>query len=221
MHPHSNPSGYPQHAAGRCREETIQRSEAEKRDKYQRILRAAIAVFARRGVFRATISEIAREAGVADGTIYLYFRNKNDILVKFFEERTDGIFLRFREEIDRGSTAREKLMNLVRCHLAEFQNDMDMAMVFQQETRQVHSFVDQVNLLSNRYRDLIGEILEEGQAEGSLRKDLYIALVKRFILGAVEEVVSTWVLAGGRYDLVSMAGPLVDLIFRGIGSQET
>lgn len=200
----------------RCYQE-VAISRKDKRDKYQRILRAGIRVFAMRGVHRATISEIAREAGVADGTIYLYFRNKNDILSQFFAERTVEIFDHFREEIDQAASAREKLQSLIRCHLSEFQNDMDMAVVFQSETRQIHTMVTQVNEMGSRYRELIGEIVEDGQAEGDIRKDLYIALVKRFILGSVDEVISTWVLAGGKYDLVSMAEPLVDLILRGIG----
>ncbi|WP_144682054.1 TetR/AcrR family transcriptional regulator [Desulfobotulus alkaliphilus] len=193
-------------------------SRIDRQDKYQRILRAGITVFARRGVFRATISEIAREAGVADGTIYLYFKNKDDILARFFAGRTEEIFARFRKAIDGADTAREKLFRLVSCHMEAFQEDREMAVVFQAETRKIHAMACQVNDISARYRDLIAEIIEDGQAEGVIRKELYIALVKRFILGAVDEVVNTWVLAEGKYDLVSMAEPLVDLFMRGIGS---
>ena len=192
-------------------------SRIDRQDKYQRILRAGITVFAKRGVFRATISEIAREAGVADGTIYLYFKNKDDILFRFFEERTEDIFARFRAAIDGADSARDKLARLITCHLEAFQEDREMAVVFQAETRKIHAMADQVNEISARYRELIGEIIEEGQAQGGIRKDLYMALVKRFILGAVDEVISTWVLAEGKYDLVSMAEPLVDLFIRGIG----
>nr|WP_303649745.1 TetR/AcrR family transcriptional regulator [Desulfobotulus pelophilus] len=181
-------------------------------------MQAGITVFARRGVFRATISEIAREAGVADGTIYLYFKNKDDILARFFEARADDIFLRFRKAIDGAGTAREKFARLITCHLEAFQEDREMAVVFQAESRKIHAMAEQVNAISSRYRELIAEIIEEGQAEGLIRKDLYLALVKRFILGAVDEVVSTWVLAEGKYDLVSMADPLVDLFIRGIGA---
>lgn len=67
------------------------------------------------------------------------------------------------------------------------------------------------------YIDIIAEIVENGQAEGFIRKDLYLGLVKRFIIGAVDEVINTWLHSGGRYDLVSMADPLVDLFFNGIG----
>jgi TetR/AcrR family fatty acid metabolism transcriptional regulator len=71
--------------------------------------------------------------------------------------------------------------------------------------------------MSQMYLDIIAEIVENGQAEGIIRKDLYLGLVKRFIIGAVDEVINTWLHSGGRYDLVSMADPLVDLFFNGIG----
>jgi TetR/AcrR family fatty acid metabolism transcriptional regulator len=67
------------------------------------------------------------------------------------------------------------------------------------------------------YRDIIAEIVEQGQVEGIFRKDIYVGLVKRFVIGAVDEVINTWIHAGGKYDLASMAEPLVDLFIQGIG----
>jgi TetR/AcrR family fatty acid metabolism transcriptional regulator len=75
----------------------------------------------------------------------------------------------------------------------------------------------QIKEMSKMYLDIVAEIVELGQQEGTLRKDLYMGLVKRFIIGAVDEVINTWLHAGGRYDLSSMADPLVDLFIRGIG----
>jgi TetR/AcrR family fatty acid metabolism transcriptional regulator len=190
----------------------------EKNDKYHRILEAAIKVFARQGYHQSTISQIAREAGVADGTIYLYFKNKNDILIQFFSFKTKQVFDRFREEVDRAEGSIEKLRNLVRRHLAEFQRDRDMAIVYQAETHQISRLAeDKIREMSKMYLDIIAEILERGQQEGALRKDLYVGLVKRFILGAVDEVINTWLHSGGGYDLESMADPLVELFIRGIG----
>lgn len=176
-------------------------------------------VFAEQGFFQSTISQIAREAGVADGTIYLYFKNKDDILLQFFGYKTKQVFQSFREELDKADSARDKLRNLIRRHLEEFQNDKNMAVVYQAEARSNSRLVEkQLKEMSKMYLDITAEIIEQGQEEGQIRKDLYLSLVKRFILGAVEEVINTWVLSGGKYDLVSMADPLVDLIFRGIGS---
>jgi TetR/AcrR family fatty acid metabolism transcriptional regulator len=191
----------------------------EKNPKYDTILEAAVKVFAENGFRKSTISQIAREAGVADGTIYLYFKNKDDILVQFFEYKARQVFDRFRQEVDRADTSAEKLRNLVRVHLREFQSEPEMAVVYQVETHQSRRLVEgQIRAMAKMYQDIIAEIIEEGQREGVIRKDLYVGLVKRFILGAVEAVIGTWLYSGRSYDLVSMADPLVDLLIRGIGA---
>jgi TetR/AcrR family fatty acid metabolism transcriptional regulator len=192
----------------------------EKNNKYNQILEAAVRVFARQGFYQSTIAQIAKEAGVADGTIYLYFKNKDDILVQFFSYRTKQVFESFREEVDRAETSADKLRNLVRRHLTEFQRDRDGAVVYQVETHQSSRLAEnQIREMSQMYRDLISEIIEQGQQEGTIRKDLYVGLVKRFIIGAVDEVINTWLHSNGEYDLVSMADPLVELFMTGIGQR--
>jgi TetR/AcrR family fatty acid metabolism transcriptional regulator len=190
----------------------------DKNSKYHRILEAAVKVFARQGFRQSTVSQIAKEAGVADGTIYLYFKNKDDILVHFFSFKAKQVFDCFRKEVGRGADSAGKLRNLVRIHLAEFQRDPDMAVVYQVETHQSSRLAEkQIREMAKMYQDIIAEIVEQGQQEGSIRKDLYLGLVKRFILGAVEETIGSWLHSGCSYDLVSMADPLVDLFVRGIG----
>jgi TetR/AcrR family fatty acid metabolism transcriptional regulator len=194
---------------------------AVKNEKYGRILMAAIKVFARQGFYQSTISQVAREAGVADGTIYLYFKNKDDILVHFFSFISRKAFERFRQAVDSAESGEDKLRHLIRSHLSAFQQDMDFAIVYQVETHQSSRLADeQIKEMSKMYRDIIEEIVEQGQAEGSFRKDVYVGLVKRFVIGAVDEVINTWIHAGGTYDLVSMAEPLVDLFIQGIGHPE-
>jgi len=191
-------------------------------DKYHRILEAAVKVFAEKGFFQSTVSQIAREAGVADGTIYLYFKNKEDILVQFFSYKARQVFARFREEVGGADTAVDKLRNLVHRHLEEFQNDRNMAMVYRAETHQNSRLIEeQIKEMSKMYLDIVSEIVEQGQEEGVIRRNLYLGLVKRFILGAVDEVINTWLHAGSGYDLVTMADPLVDLFMRGIGQNDS
>ena len=178
-------------------------------------------MFARQGFYQSTVAQIAREAGVADGTIYLYFKNKDDILVQFFSYRTKQVFERFRAEVNKSDNSLDKLRNLIRRHLTEFQRDRDMAVVYQVETHQNSRLADaQIREMSQMYQDLVSDIVETGQQEGRIRKDLYVGLVKRFILGAVDEVINTWLHSDKNYDLVSMADPLVDLFVRGIGSPD-
>jgi len=176
-------------------------------------------VFAEQGFFQSTISQIAKEAGVADGTIYLYFKNKDDILNQFFTYKTRQVFGRFREEVDKADNTTDRLRNLIRRHLEEFQRDRNMAVVYQAETHQSKRLMEeQIKEMSKMYLDIISEIIELGQEEGTIRKDLYIGLVKRVILGAVDEVINTWLHSKSTYDLVSMADPLVELLLRGIGT---
>ena len=194
-------------------------NKKNKNNKYHLILEAAVKVFARQGFYQSTVAQIAREAGVADGTIYLYFKNKDDILVNFFHYKTKQVFERFQSEVDKAQSGLEKLRNLVRRHLAEFQRDRDMAILYQVGTHQIDRLAeDQIREMSKMYQDLVSEIVEAGQQEGSIRKNLYVGLVKRFILGAVDEVINTWLHAEKDYDLVSMADPLVELFISGIGT---
>ena len=190
-------------------------------DKYLQILEAAVKVFAEQGFFHSTVSQIAKVAGVADGTIYLYFKNKDDILFQFYEYKAKQVFQRFREAVDQADNAVDKLRNLVRTHLAEFQSDIDMAIVYQVETHQHRRSAQEIiKEMSKMYRDIISEVVERGQQEGRIRRNLYVGLVMRLINGAVDEVINAWIHAGGNYDLTSMADPLVDLFLNGIGISE-
>jgi TetR/AcrR family fatty acid metabolism transcriptional regulator len=190
-------------------------------EKYHRILEAAVSVFAKKGFHQSTISQIAREAGVADGTIYLYFKNKDDILVQFFTYKTKQVFAGFREAVKKADNARDKLRNLVHRHLEEFQKDRKMAIVYDALTHQNMEVVE-VNIrgMSKMYTDIVSDIIERGQEEGVMRRDLYIGLVKRFILGAVESAISNWLRSKREYDLTSMTDPLIDLFIRGIGNPD-
>ena len=196
------------------------RNNKNQNDKYHRILEAAVKVFARQGFHQCTVAQIAKEAGVADGTIYLYFKNKDDILVQFFSYRTKQVFEQFQGEVDRATGSLDKLRNLIRRHLDEFQRDRDGAIVYQVETHQYSRLAEaQIKEMSKMYLDIISDIVEQGQQEGTIRKDLYVGLVKRFIIGAVDEVINTWIHADKSYDLVSMADPLVDLFIKGMGTE--
>ncbi|QTA81381.1 Transcriptional regulator, TetR family [Desulfonema limicola] len=196
-------------------------TKAKTGEKYHRILEAAVSVFAKQGFYQTTISQIAREAGVADGTIYLYFKNKDDILVQFFTYKAKQVFAGFRKEVDKAGNAIDKLRNLVHRHLEEFQKDRNMAVVYQSLTHQHLDIVeDNIREMSKMYLDIVADIVERGQEEGAMRRDLYLGLVKRFILGSVESAINTWLYSKRKYDLVSMTDPLIDLFVRGIGNYE-
>jgi TetR/AcrR family fatty acid metabolism transcriptional regulator len=186
-------------------------------DKHQRILDAAVRVFAEKGFFQSKVSEIAHEAGVADGTVYLYFKNKDDLLISIFEVKMEDIISRFRTVIVEQGDALSRLKCLVRLHFEEFQANPELAAVFQVELRQSSRFMFEYKKSElKHYLDLIGEIVEQGQKEGIFRQDIQVGLAKRMIFGTLDELVSTWVLAGKRYRLEPLVEPIVDLFSRGI-----
>ena len=197
---------------------TIRRSSQKLNpDKRQRILDAAVKVFAQKGFFNSKVAEIARLADVADGTIYLYFKNKDDLLIRLFEDKMQWVIARFREGTLKETDARARFAKIIRMHLAEFQANPDLAAVFQVELRQSSRFMREHDKLQLKgYLDLIGEVIESGQQQGIFRQDIPLGLIKRFIFGALDEVVSTWVLAGRHYPLEPLTEPLVDLFIKGI-----
>lgn len=200
---------------------STQNHDAKKGDKYQTILEAAIRIFARRGYHNSTVSQIAKEAGVADGTIYLYFKNKDDILENFFSYKTALVFDRFKEEVSLADNALDKLEKLIHRHLYEFEQNRDMAVVYQTETRIRRRVSDaKIKEMSDMYFGLVSQIITQGQEEGVIRPNLPIPLVKQFIIGAIDEVITSWLYSSGKYTLTSMAGPLVDLFVKGIGERE-
>jgi TetR/AcrR family fatty acid metabolism transcriptional regulator len=141
--------------------------------------------------------------------------------VQIFSYKTRQVFQRFQEEVEKADSAVEKMRNLIRRHLEEFQRDRNMAIVYQTETHKIHRQTDlQIREMSKMYTDIIAEIIEYGQQEGSIRRDLYLGLVKRFIIGGIDEVINTWLHSGSQYDLVTMTDPLLELFIRGIGTQE-
>ncbi len=190
-------------------------------DKRRRILDSAVRVFAKEGFFKAKVSQIAEDAGLAPGTVYLYFKNKEDVLISIFDVRMEEIISRLRTAIGKKEDARSRLACLVRMHLRGFQDDPDMAACFQVELRQSSRFMrENVKGALTQYLDLIGEVVEHGRRDGTFRENLSVRLVTHFIFGTLDEVVSTWVMSGMKYNLVSLADPLITLFTSGIGQGE-
>ncbi len=187
-------------------------------DKRLRILDSAVRVFAREGFFKAKVSQIAEDAGLAPGTVYLYFKNKEDLLISIFEVRMEEIVSRFRVAVMEKQDARSRLECLVRMHLSDFQADPELAACFQVELRQSGRFMRRgVKSGLQQYLGLIREVVEFGRKEGVFRKEVSPGLVTHLIFGALDEVVSTWVMTGMKYNLISLTDQLVGLLINGIG----
>lgn len=168
-------------------------SGGEKRD---RILRAAVAIFSRKGFFNSKVSEIARAAEVADGTIYLYFRNKDDLLISLFEEKMGEVVADVRRRIAVGGNAIEKLRIFIENHMDLLERESGLVEVLQVELRQSTKFLkDYTPVKFFEYLEIISDILEEGKREGVLRPDLNASIARRAIFGALDELSLTYILS--------------------------
>ena len=188
-------------------------------DKRQRILNAAVKVFARKGYFAAKVSEIAHKADVADGTIYLYFKNKEDILVSLFDEVMAEHIETAKTELEAADTAPEKLRAIAVHHLSMLGGNRDLAIVFQVELRQSTKFMERFTASwLQDYFAIVQDVIEAGQKEGTLRPDLPRKLVAKAFFGVLDEMVTSWVVSNKDNDLAQLAGPVVDLLLRGAAS---
>jgi len=185
--------------------------------KYEIILRSAIKVFARSGFFNSKVADVAREAGVADGTVYLYFKNKDDILVSIFNHVMDEALTLGRERLARVADPVEKLRRIVVAHLDLIGRNRDLAVVFQIELRSSTKFMEQFSATKvTEYLDMIRMVIEEGQAMGVFRSGLSTKIMAKVLFGALDEMATNWVLSHKRYNLVSTADSVIDIFMNGI-----
>lgn len=187
----------------------------EKRD---RILRAAIKIFSRKGFFNSKVSEIARAASVADGTIYLYFKNKDDLLISLFEEKMGEVVVDVRRRIADGGNALEKLNIFIENHMDLLEREAGLVEVLQVELRQSTKFLkDYTPVKFFEYLEIISDILEEGKKEGVLRPDLNISIARRAIFGALDELSLTYILSRKpKYHPAVTAAELCRLLLEGL-----
>lgn len=180
------------------------------------ILRAAIDVFADRGFFNAQVADVARAAGVAAGTVYLYYRNKDDLLLSIFERGMTAALVEGRELVAKFSNPRERLRSLARLHLARLGRDRNLAVVFQVELRQSTKFMEHFSsTLLRDYLGLIRDAIADGQATGEFRRDVKATLAAKALFGALDEMATNWILSSRRYSLDADADAVVDLFIDG------
>jgi TetR/AcrR family fatty acid metabolism transcriptional regulator len=202
----------PSRSSGSSRSGSTARSE-----KYQRILDAAVSVIAESGYFQARVTDIAARAGVADGTIYLYFKNKEQVLMAAIDSAFAAFLKRARAELSRTQEPRERLRRLAQLHLETLGANRSLAIVFQTELRQSAKFLAQFShqhLIE--YFDLIRAEVREGQRAGVFRRELSDKIVANCFFGALDEMVTSWMLSEHDYPLAGAADAIVDVILKGM-----
>jgi TetR/AcrR family transcriptional regulator, fatty acid metabolism regulator protein len=180
------------------------------------ILRAATDVFAERGFFNAQVADVARAAGVAAGTVYLYFRSKDDLLISIFERSMRDALAEGRAMVGAETDARERLRRFARLHLGRLGRDRTLAVVFQVELRQSTKFMERFSAtLLRDYLGLIREAIADGQRAGVLRSDIKATAAAKMFFGALDEMATNWILSRRRYSLEADADTVVDLFING------
>lgn len=189
-------------------------------EKRQRILEAAVRIFGRRGYHDARIAEIAAEARVAEGTVYLYFRNKEHLFATVFDEKMDQLLARGREIAAGREPAPERLTRLVDLHLTFLASDRDLASLFQIELRRSARLLQRVirSKLVDYFR-LLGGVLKEGIGSGEFRAGLSPRLAVRVLFGTADEIVSEW-LFSGEPTLLTDARKVVRMLLSGFAGEE-
>ncbi|HID97569.1 MAG TPA: TetR/AcrR family transcriptional regulator [Thermodesulfobacteriaceae bacterium] len=187
-------------------------------DKHKKIVDAAIRVFAKNGFFNSRISEIAQEAKVADGTIYLYFNNKYDILITIFEEEMGKIIARAKQEIAAHEDPRDQLTRFAYLHLSLVEKNRDLAEVIQVELRQSSKFMKEYrNKKFAEYTNIISDIVYRGQEQGIFKKDISPGIFKRAFFGALDEMSRFWILSPKKkYSVVKAASQISNYYLNGI-----
>lgn len=184
------------------------------------ILRAATRVFARNGYFNSKVADIARAADVADGTVYLYFKSKEEILHSIFDQNMSEAIAAGRTLLEDVRDPREKLRRIALLHLQRLGADRDLAIVFQVELRGSTKFMEEFSAAGfAEYLGMLRRTLEEGQRAGVFRKDLNPKLIAKILFGALDEMATNWIISKRNYELEPMADIVMDVFLNGVTRQ--
>lgn len=188
--------------------------------KRELILRAATRVFARNGYFNSKVADIARAADVADGTVYLYFKSKEEILHSIFDQNMADAIASGRKLIEKLQEPREKLRRIAKLHLERLGADRDLAVVFQVELRGSTKFMQEFSAAGfAEYLDLIRKTFEEGQRTGAFRRNLNSKVVSKILFGALDEMATNWIISKRNYKLEAMADTVMDVFLDGVSTE--
>src|ERR1700694_2016275 len=189
-------------------------------DKRAAILRAAIRVFAHNGYFNSKVADIAREAEVADGTVYLYFKSKEEILHSIFDQNMAEAIAAGRVPLEKLRDPAERLRRIAMLHLERLGADRDLAVVFQVELRGSTKFMREFSAAGfAEYLDLLRKTFEEGQRSGVFRKDLNAKIVSKILFGALDEMATNWIISKRNYKLEPMAEVVMDVFLSGVSQK--
>ena len=182
------------------------------------IIDAAIKVFAKKGFYNSKVADVAREAGIADGTIYLYFKNKDDLLISLFETKVEELLETFKNALKSFNSAKDKLNEFIRLYFQLMEEQQDLAEVLQVELRQSSKFIKDYH--PQKFFDflnIIGDIIKEGQQSGEFDSTLSVNTTKLAIFGSIDELARQWILSfENKFDLKQTANIVASIFIKGM-----
>ncbi len=191
---------------------------SKKIEKRQSIIQAAIGVFGKNNFRDSSISEIAQRANVAEGTIYQYFKNKEDLFFSIPVEKTEEFCRELDLHLEGISGAFNKMKKFIWYYLYFFKKNPEYGRTLMLEMRVSKNFVKTTAYKSFLpLTDRILEIIKEGQREGIIRDDVNIYILRQLILGILEHMVTRWLLKGEKYDLLEHCDEVNKVIIHGMG----
>jgi TetR/AcrR family fatty acid metabolism transcriptional regulator len=190
-------------------------------DKREAILRSAIKVFARKGYFNSKVADIASKAKIADGTVYLYFKSKEEILHSIFDRTMAEFIADGKKEISLIQEADKKLKRIAELHLEKLGADRDLAIVFQVQLRGSIKFMREFSAAGfAEYLDIILQTIRDGQQQGIFRKDMNAIVCSKMFFGAIDEMVTNWILSKKKYELSPLASEILKVFSGGIMAEQ-
>jgi len=185
-------------------------------DKREAILRSAIKVFAQKGYFNSKVADVAKAAGIADGTVYLYFKSKDEILHSIFDRAMEEFIAEGKREISLIQEPDGRLRRIAQLHLEKLGADRNLAIVFQVELRGSTKFMEEFSGGGfAEYLDIIRQTIAEGQKANVFRQDIKPITAAKIFYGALDEMVTNWILSKKSYPLTPMADEVLKVFFNG------
>lgn len=179
---------------------------SKKNDKRTALLNAAIDVFGKRGFIKANISDVAEIAGVASGTVYLYFKNKDDLLLQAMQQMMDQNLKQIKKKLAQIPLAVDKLFMFFYYHVEVFSQHPSMARFLVVELRQSEEFFKRYPTYNpyHDYKELVLELITKSIAEGTT-KPYNPETLAFLIIGAMDTVLTQWVIHPESVDLEAVA----------------
>lgn len=199
---------------------TVKNGKSQVGDKREAILSAATKIFAGKGYFNAKVADIAAEAGIADGTVYLYFKSKDEILHSIFDRAMAEFIGEGRRELSEISDPAARIRRIAELHLERLGADRDLAIVFQVELRGSTKHMQEFSAAGfAEYLEIIRKTIDDGQRSSAFRSDMKSIVAAKILYGALDEMVTNWVLSNKSYSLAPMADEVLKIFFDGIAKR--